>query len=47
VFVRRYYTQIFVYPTLYATEENVSTSAKWLRQSEPHCQQPPRLTLNR
>jgi len=32
---------------LYATEENVSTSAKWLRQSGTHCQQPPRLTLNR
>jgi len=34
-------------PTLYATEDNVSTSANWLRQSGTHCQQPPPLTLNR
>jgi len=32
---------------LYATEDNVSTSANWLRQSGTHCQQPPPLTLNR
>jgi len=31
---------------LYATEENVSASANWLRQSGTHCQQPPPLTLN-
>jgi len=37
----------FAYLLLYATEENVSTSANRLRQSGTHCQQPPRLTLNR
>ena len=36
-----------VYLLLYATEENVSTSANRLRQSGTHCQQPPRLTMNR
>ena len=38
---------VFVYRRLYATEENVSTSANRMRQSGTHCQQPPRLTMNR